>query len=264
MSNSRMDFNFPLWEKVTPYRALLLFAFIFLFALILLSHQLGCESVLTSSPEGQTYEYQFDERPDDWTALFSNYTVGREDDFELESGYRTLPAPLDTTRFGFYLSGNNLSDDLNMFLKHRVEDLEPHTSYEVEFEVWVATDAPSGCAGVGGAPGEAVTVHVAASGMEPDRIVDESREGGYYRLNVAENYTGEAHSWYQATKIGDVANSRDCEEGRQYEIKKLSGGQQTVTTDEEGGTWLLVGTRSGFEATTSLYYTRVAAHFIEL
>lgn len=228
-----------------------------------LSQQLGCSSVLNSDSEdpSHTYSYNFDEQPEGWTSLFSNYGVGREDDFELESGYRPLPDPLNTDQLAFYLSGRNLSDDLNMYLKHRIPDLEPSTSYEVEFEVSVATDAPSGCAGVGSPPGEGVTVHTVASALEPDRVVDDSRQNNYYRLNLAENYNGDEPSWYQATRIGDVANSRECEDGWQYEIKQLSGGQQTVTTDEEGALWLLVGTRSGFEATTSLYYTKVTVRF---
>lgn len=233
----------------------LVLPFIFL---VLLTFQLtGCVFFTGSDDPSQTYEYSFDDEPGDWTALFSNYGVGREDDFELVSGYRPLPAPLDSGQTGFYLSGKNLSDDLNMFLKHHLNGLEPETTYELAFEVSFATDAPTGCAGVGGPPGEAVTVHVDASETEPGRIVDDSRKGEFYRLNLAEEYEGDAQSWYRSTEIGDVANSRKCEEGGQYEIKTLSGGTRTAATDAEGNLWLLVGTRSGFEATTSLYYTEV-------
>jgi len=34
-----------------------------------------------------------------------------------------------------------------------------------------------------------------------------------------------------------------------------------IRADDRGAVWLLVGTDSGFEATTSLYYTRVIATF---
>lgn len=226
----------------------------------LLVQGVGCSSVTDSDDNTPDYShsYYFNEEPNGWTTLFSNYGVGREDDFELESGYRSLPEPLDTDKSGFYLSGMNHSDDLNMFLKHQVDGLEPEGSYRIAFKVTFATDAPSGCFGVGGPPGEGVTVHAAASSTEPSStIVDDRWEQGYYRLNFAEDYEGEAHSWYQETKIGDVANSRDCEEGRKYELKTVTGEQASVTADENGNLWLLVGTRSGFEATTSLYYTEV-------
>lgn len=222
---------------------------------------IGCSAITGSDSRNPefTHEYNFNEKPNGWSALFSNYWVGREDDFELESGYRSLPKPLDMDRSGFYLSGMNLSDDLNMFLKHRIDGLETETAYRVEFEVTFATDAPSGCTGVGGAPGEGVTLHASASSTEPDRVIDNSLEQDYYRLNWEENYEGEAHSWYQETKIGDVANTRECEEERRYELKTVTGEQQLVMTDGNGNLWLLVGTRSGFEAATSLYYTEVKA-----
>ncbi len=238
-------------------RSTILFVVLFTILMVTLFSNMGCSLFNGSDSFDHTYKFNFDEQPDGWTALFSNYGVGREDDFELESGYRTLPEPLDNDKLGFYLSGKNLSDDLNMFLKHQVDDLEPDATYRVIVKVSFATDAPSGCAGVGGAPGESVTVHVGASAIEPGRIIDGSREQDFYRLNLAESYTGEAQSWYRETEIGDVANSRECEEGREYEIKTITGQQQAVTTDESGNLWLIVGTRSGFEATTSLYYTEV-------
>ncbi|GAA5522999.1 hypothetical protein LQ318_14110 [Aliifodinibius salicampi] len=238
-------------------------ALLFILLVSLSFSNIGCDSLTGSDAPDQTYEYQFDEEPGGWSALFSNYSVGREDDFELESGYRSLPAPLDTGQEGFYLSGQNLSDDLNMFLKHRISGLQPETTYEVSLDVSFATAAPSGCVGAGGPPGEGVTVHVDASGMEPGRIVDDSRDPGFYRLNLAEEYEGEAQSWYQATEIGDVANSRECEEGWGYEIKTVTGGTRTARTDAEGNLWLLAGTRSGFEATTSLYYTEVKVNVWE-
>jgi len=228
--------------------------------LVALSVQIvGCSAITGSDDDtpDYTHSYNFNEEPKGWKAMFSNYGVGREDFFELESGYRSLPEPLNTNRTGFYLTGFNHSDDLNMLLKHRVDSLEPNKTYDVLFAVTFATDAPSGCFGAGGPPGEAVWVHTDASSIEPDRIVDDKLEQDYYRLSFAENYEGDAISWYHETKIGDVANSRDCEEEREYEKKTVTGGERSVTADEDGVIWLLVGTRSGFEGATSLYYTEV-------
>lgn len=259
----KIDFDVNWLQNFFLGRTSLLFAILYIFLIIVLFQTSGCSLVTGSDDPDFTYEYQFDDRPNDWSTLFSNYWVGREDDFELESGYRPLPEPLDTDKTGYYLSGKNISDDLNMFWKHRIDDLEPETSYRVEFDVTFATDAPSGCVGVGGPPGEGVTVHTSLSNIEPARVVDDSSEMEFYRLNLAERYDGEAHSWYRATEIGDVANSRECEEGREYELKNVMGVQQSTTTDASGSFWLLVGTRSGFEATTSLYYTEVKVRLWE-
>jgi hypothetical protein len=34
-----------------------------------------------------------------------------------------------------------------------------------------------------------------------------------------------------------------------------------VITDDNGSVWLIVGTDSGFEGTTRLFYTEIEAHF---
>ena len=63
--------------------------------------------------------------------------------------------------------------------------------------------------------------------------------------------------------VGDVANSIPCGNPPQWELKQLSSGSGAVeaTTDGSGSLWLFVGTDSGFEATTSVYYTWVTATF---
>lgn len=215
----------------------------------------GCDS--NAETEAETFTVDFSEEPATWSALFSNFYPERAEDFNLISGYRPLPEPLDTSEPAFYLSGRNISDDLNMFLMHAIDGLAPETAYEASFEVAFATDAPSGCLGVGGAPGEAVTIHAVVLPEEPERVVDDSGRSPYYRLEAVVEYDGA--NWYRDTELGNVANSRDCEEGQAYEIKRLdsSPGHWQATTDETGRLWIMVGTRSGFEATTSLYYTRV-------
>jgi hypothetical protein len=70
-----------------------------------------------------------------------------------------------------------------------------------------------------------------------------------------------------ALVLGNVANSQPCEvssEGivRRWELKTLrTPAALAIRADDHGAVWLLVGTDSGFEATTSLYYTRVIATF---
>ena len=222
----------------------------------------ACNVSDDTTVKAEKFTFQFSEEPEGWTPVFSNYGVGREDEFKLRSGYRSLPAPLDTTESAFYLSGDNLSDDLNMMLKYQVSGLAPSATYIVAFEVTFATEAPSNCGGVGGAPGEAVTVHAATSPREPERLIDESTSMPYYRLNFVIDYEGQ-QNWYKISQLGDISNSRQCNENRQFELKHLESDLDhwTVETDSEGRAWIYFGTRSGFEATTSLYYTEIQALF---
>ena len=48
-----------------------------------------------------------------------------------------------------------------------------------------------------------------------------------------------------------------------WEFKQLSSGTSTldVTSDGTGAVWLFVGTDSGFESTTNVYFTQFTASF---
>ena len=58
--------------------------------------------------------------------------------------------------------------------------------------------------------------------------------------------------------LGNVAN-REVESD-EYRIKTLdnAGLPLVVVTDSEGGVWLIVGTDSGFEGLSGLYYARIS------
>lgn len=213
----------------------------------------GCD-ITGGNDETMEFEYDFRESDHDWEAFFTDYNVGWGDDMELESDYRPLPEPLDTEDYGHYISAVNHSDDVKMLFRHQIDGLEPNTRYNAGFTVRFASSAPSGCAGIGGAPGEAVRVIAAASSIRPEPVVGHEDED-YYLLNI--QHQDDSMTWYQNAIMGDIANGRDCEEDRQFVIKEVSSGpnHDQVQTDEKGRAWLLFGTRSGFEGQTDLYYT---------
>lgn len=190
-----------------------------------------------------------------FTAGFSDYPVGQERFFELEDDYRPLPPPLESLGSALFISGNNHSDDLFMFYKGRIGGLEPGKAYRVSFRVEFATSVPGGCVGIGGSPGESVYVKAGASEVEPMAV----NTGGYYQMNVDKG--DQSSRGVNAAVLGDVANSQACgEEAPEWELKEVSGGGPVeATANGEGSLWLFFGTDSGFEGTTSLYYTRIRA-----
>jgi hypothetical protein len=201
--------------------------------------------------------YDFMSGAQSWTAAFTDYPVGAESQMQLTSGLQLLPAPLDTTRTAYMLSGVNHSDDVFMYLRRSISSLRPNATYEVGYRVEFATNAPRGCAGIGGAPGESVVVKVGASTAEPVPVV----VAGEYRLSVDK---GEQHGeGTAAIVIGDVAsNSTSCN-GAPYAVKVLDSAPRTVTaqTDANGRLWLFVGVESGFEGETRIYITRIIVTF---
>jgi hypothetical protein len=211
----------------------------------------GC----SGSSSGEEVLIDFTLGPQGWIAGFSDYPVGQERSFELDAAYRPLPPPLDAMGSALFISGNNHSDDLFMFYKGKIGGLEPGRDYRVSFTVEIATSVPKGCIGIGGSPGESVYVKGGASDVEPVAV----NAGGYYQMNVdkGEQSNGGAN----AVVLGDVANSQACGAGSpQWELKTVSGGGAVeVAADADGSLWLFVGTDSGFEGTTSIYYTNVRA-----
>src|SRR6056297_1241904 len=218
----------------------------------------GCSTTGSEPSEADAvFEYNFRDTEAGWEPFFTDYNVDNTEGMDLRSGYRTLPEPLNTGDMAHFISAVNQSDDVKMLFRKRVADLQPNTEYSVQFTIRFATSVPSGCVGIGGPPGEAVRVIADASSMKPEAVV----EDGYYRLNTQQ--AEDSQNWYQNAMMGDIANSRECEDGYEYEIKELSSepGHATVTTDTNGTAWLMFGTRSGFEGQTDLYYTYMKAEF---
>lgn len=206
------------------------------------------------------FEYNFHESDHGWEAFFTNYNDGWEEKMDLQADYRSLPEPLDTIKSALYISGVNHSDDVKMLFRKQVDGLKPNSTYDVRFLIQFATSVPSNCAGIGGSPGEAVKVIADASTNKPEAILDDNE---YYILN--NEHESNAAEWYQNAILGDIANSRECEEGPEFEIKELISDEEhvTVATDDSGQAWLLFGTRSGFEGRTELFYTYLKANFEE-
>jgi hypothetical protein len=217
----------------------------------------GVSECGVTSPRGTT-EAKFDFRngPQGWTAGFADYRAGDEARMELESDYRQLPAPLGPES-AVFISGLNTSDDLFMFVWRRLDGLEPKAPYDATFEVTIATDVPFDCGGIGGLPAGSVYLKAGAAGVAPATAPDEL---GILRLNI--DHGNQATPGANAVVMGTIGNSTSCDAGvRRWELKPFlrPGAPLSIRANDQGAVWLLVGTDSGFEGTTSLFYTRVTA-----
>lgn len=220
-----------------------------IFSLLLLMGVLSC-SDKTEEPVPITFTYEFDAGTEGWEAGFADYPVGEEEFYELSYQHSTLPAPLEETNGAYKMRGNNHSDDLFMFVKRKVTGLAPNTQYKVEMRVQFATNIPDGMSGVGGSPGESVYIKGGASTHEPDRVVDNLN---WYRMNI--DKANQSQSGDNMAVLGDFSNDTDLDE---YILKMVSNETPfTASSDENGEMWFIVGTDSGFEATTTIYYNKI-------
>lgn len=195
-----------------------------------------------------THQFDFSESDYGWSGDFADYPVTDSIDYGLYFGYDFLPANLGGTK-GLKISGTNYSDDLFMFVKKKIGGLEPYTPYELAFQIKFATNAPKEQFGVGGSPGESVYLKAGAAPTEPSKVAI----NGYYRMNIdkGNQLSGGEHM----TLVGNVA-SPSPNDGYNV-VERNNGASFTVTTNANGELWLIVGTDSGFEGTTTLYYTSI-------
>ncbi len=239
-------------------KGFLMLAFVSILALLLV----GCQDE-PGQPGGLAFEYVFADSAHGWTGDFTDLPVDYEPDiYELEFAHTQRPENLPRvgSNKALMLSAINRSDDIFMYAKKLLtsaDGIKPNTTYLVRFAVEFATDAPPGVMGIGGPPGEAVWVKVGAAPMEPIPVNNGDSAHPMWVTNVDKGHQNEDGE--HALRIGDVAKV-DNEEFDVYELKTLNNDDQAleVTSDEDGNLWIFVGTDSGFEGRTTLYYTQIS------
>ena len=215
-------------------------------------------AVLTATSSSIRLEFDFRNGAQGWEAGFAEYSPEMEG-MMLEGEIRPLPSELGVNGTGYYLEGMNRADDLFMFLKRRLgtdDGVVPGQQYRVMFTIVFASNAPSGAVGIGGAPGESAYLKAGASPVEPEVVLDS--DTGYCLTNVDKG-SGNGDSGKAASVIGNIANGLSAEASPRYlSLKRQHVYEYTVTASPDGELWLLVGTDSGFEGLTGIYYQRIA------
>ena len=169
----------------------------------------GCSGLPSEAGDARTLTFDFDRGAQGFMAGFADYSPAHEEIYELTSGHRALPPPLES-QSGLFISGVNRSGDLFMFFKGPVVGLTPGARYTVDVSVEIASSTPVGCFGIGGPPGEAVWIKAGATAEEPLAVMD----GSYLRMNI--DIGNQSTSGIQAVVLGNIANSRQCEQSLRW------------------------------------------------
>lgn len=213
----------------------------------------------TSTGFGQTFNFDFSTSTEGWIGGFSDLPRNQEIFYELDFQWSALPTPLNTAQNSLYISGNNHSDDLFMFIKKKITGLQPNTTYTIAFNIEFASIYPTNGVGVGGAPGEGVTMKAGATLIEPDTI-DGTMAPGNPELIMNIDKANQIQPGLDMDTIGHVGVADTT---TVYALKSNNNLSHlfSITTDSTGEVWLIIGTDSGFEATTSLYYNKIDVTF---
>lgn len=217
-------------------------------------------------PDLKSYKFTFSKK-EHFKVSFADYPKGQEKFFELEfKNGATLPHEINTPLHGLKISGNNHSDDLFMYAYKKVKGLKPNTTYHVRFNLEFASNATEGSMGTGGSPGDSVFVKIGAVSNEPKRYLDSAND---YRIDLDKG--NQAFDGKDMITIGTIGTDT---ENSMYRLKTLPYlpdeemqsklDHYTVITNNKGEAWLILGTDSGFESTTTLFYTNLSVTFREL
>jgi hypothetical protein len=202
----------------------------------------------------QTYNFDFSEGYEGWEGGFADYRISDSLLYELEFERTTLPSPLDNREYALMISGMNRSDDLFMFIKKKITGLEPNTEYYLSIDVELASNAPTNAIGVGGSPGEGVALKAGGSAIEPEKIIS----GDFYVMNIDKGNQGTPGS--DIDTIGHIGVS-DTTTVYTLINRNNFNNLKLIRTNSNGEFWLCIGTDSGFEGKTRLYYNKISVTF---
>ncbi len=208
----------------------------------------------TSSNESLEYKFSFNSNTEGWQSFFSDYPPGEEQFYELKFDHTNLPDPLDKSKKALQISGNNHSDDLFSAVYRKFEGLEPNKEYAVTFDADLASNAPTNAVGVGGSP----DLSLGAGGISypPENTIIKE----HYRANFESRLqSGEPNEVFKV--IGTIGVSDEIPTPFMMIKRNNLKDPIRIKSNSKGEIWLMITTDSGFEATTTLYYTSIKVRF---
>lgn len=210
-----------------------------------------------TSPENNDQQliFTFQNGLENWEGGFADYPFGEEDFYNLQVNHAQLPEPLDSQSGSLNIRGDNRSDDLFMFIKRKVTGLEANATYALQMNIEIASNAPANSIGAGGSPGSSVYLKAGATTAEPLPLLknEAGYENGFYRMNI--DIGNQSQEGSDMKVIGNIGH--DGEDFVYQIIERFLENNFTVQTNSNGELWIIIGTDSGFEGTTSLYYNRI-------
>ncbi|RIV18510.1 hypothetical protein DYU11_28475 [Fibrisoma montanum] len=198
---------------------------------------------------GVLYETNFQQSKDGWEADVVDYGP-QIADIQFKSDWVSLPSPLNTNQKSIMVSSMNRSDDLFMYIRKKLTGLTPNTTYSLVFDVELASQYADNSVGIGGSPGSSVYLKAGASATEPKKEL----KNNFYEISIDKG--NQAEGGRDALLLGTIGAGNDVTD---YKLITRSNAEKPlqVKTNANGELWLVVGTDSGFEGLTTLYYSKI-------
>ena len=228
-------------------------------SLALLNMAAGGSLAAAVSADSSSVKFDFETDVAGFTPIYADYpcSEGVEEFYEFQHDYGKVP--IDGAGNGIFISGNNHSDDLFMGYVKALEGFSPARTYHFTVSFQLATDVEGGMVGVGGSPGESVTVKCGVTPTEPAALPIEDGGVAYVRLNL--DAGRQSNGGRDMVAVGNMAKEENNRPG-EYEFKEFTAEFDTAA-NVLGEVYLVIGTDSAFEATTSYYLDDISVTWEE-
>lgn len=214
------------------------------------SDDAGSDDAADADVGPRSFRFDFEEGAEGWQAEFADFPVGIDAMdpafYGLVGEVRAMPPIAGADGQGFFLSGDNHSDDLWMAIVREFR-LAPGTAYTVEVELALASEYGTGCLGIGGSPGDSVYLK---TGGTPGGLVT-TIDGGDHVRWVSPDKGNQAEIGPDAASLGTMANGSDCGDPAFVMVERTAS--LTLASDAEGHVTVFVGSDSGFEGRSNWY-----------
>ncbi len=215
----------------------------------------GCQDDESIATPIETFSYTFEQDVEGWEAGIADYPKEWDESrLEFVFAHEALPPEVAKDGMALSISGSNISDDLFMFLKKRITGLEPNMTYNVTFDISLASKYPEKSVGIGGSPGASVFLKAGGATSEPKPV----EVGDDIRMNIDKG--NQSQGGKAMVVLGSVGIPGTTSEYRLIN-RDNARNPVKVITDSNGSLWVIVGTDSGFEGVTKLYFDTIKVSF---
>ncbi|TPX69594.1 hypothetical protein SpCBS45565_g02313 [Spizellomyces sp. 'palustris'] len=231
-------------------------------ALILLA---AAPAVLAAPAPGAKVKVNSDLRinPDGWTPVYADY-IGHMKSRFVNKPVTVADASAANTKTGYFVEGNNNSDDLFMGLMREVTGLAPNQHYKMDWNINMTSPFGDDCFGVGGSPGGSNYVKIGGATAKPVVVQTRTASGDFWTFAAPFDHGHQADDGKDMSTVSNISVPGQACEGTSFgpvpTIRDLRN--KPVKTDAKGSLWAVVGIDSGFEGVTGVYWQQIGIELI--
>lgn len=205
----------------------------FIPALMILTLVFSSCSTENTGLQEMNMKFDFSKDYQGWSYGVADYVAGQEQAIGFACKYSRLPQPLNTTKSALLLSAKNPGDGLFFFIKRQISGLMPMTKYVVEYNIELASNAPSENT-ANGYSSKDVFIKAGATTYEPKSI----QNGTRFEMNLDKGKRNT--DGIDAKMIGNIGNGTNQPTFTLIE-RNTTNKKIEVVTDEDGNMWLILG-----------------------